>query len=74
MEKQELIAKSKEVFEYHKNAKKVIATGDGNFFLPEALNLANDHARRNGVQVFEIARGSSKWGSSIRDSKRRCFC
>lgn len=59
MEKQELIAKSKEVFEYHKNAKKVIATGDGNFFLPEALNLANDHARRNGVQVFEIARGDA---------------
>jgi hypothetical protein len=55
MDLKELKAKAIEVFEAT-GSDKLLSTGDGNFFLPAAKSLAEDHARKNGLKVTEILR------------------
>lgn len=54
MTKSELIEKSKEVFKLNPKAESLIATEDGQFFLPEAKGLALDYCRKKGVEKHII--------------------
>ncbi len=51
-----LLKGAKEVFKTHPKAKQVLATTDGQYFLPEAKDLANYHARKRGAKVVVIGR------------------
>lgn len=54
MDKKVLIEKAKQVFAFHKQAKILIATTDGQFFLEGSRNMAIDHAHKTGSQIVEI--------------------
>ena len=58
MTKSELIEKSKEVFKLNPKAESLIATEDGQFFLPEAKSLALDYCRKKGVEKHILNRDS----------------
>jgi len=55
-DKNQFLEGAKAVFKDYPHVDKVIATGDGNFFLPNALSLAKNHCNKFGVQLFEITR------------------
>lgn len=50
MTKLELHELSKEIFNANPQTDKLIATNDGNFFLPAAKGLALDYCRKKGVE------------------------
>lgn len=48
-----------QVFKDHPETPSVIVCADGACFLPEARNLAIDHARRCGLKWHEVQRGET---------------
>lgn len=52
----DLEAKAKETFEYHKQENEVFVTADGAVFLKKAKNYAQDHARRNNLELVTFSR------------------
>ena len=52
----ELVKGSKSIFDQHKTADALLATADGNYFLPEKRNAASMHARDNSLKLHEIKR------------------
>lgn len=56
MNKEELNKAAEPVFEFHKDAEFLYATGDGQFFLPKAKNHAYNHAKMVGREVVKLHR------------------
>lgn len=47
---------AEQTFKAHPQADKIFVTTDGHSFMPQAKNMADFHARRNGLKVIEITR------------------
>lgn len=43
----------------HPDTDSVLVVSDGTCFMPDALNLARDYARRNGQELQEVKRGEA---------------
>jgi hypothetical protein len=56
MEKEQLLKGAKAVFESWPEAEKILATTDGQYFLPAAKNHAMNHCRATGAVIMEISR------------------
>lgn len=52
----ELLRLSASVFEYYPEEDTLLATTDGNFFLPQADHHASNHAKAFGLEVVKISR------------------
>ncbi|MCX6276936.1 MAG: hypothetical protein NT004_02420 [Bacteroidetes bacterium] len=59
IDKSKLIEKAKDVFDAHPLEEKIIVTGDGNFFLTNAIGLVRDHCRKAGVTMFFVSRSEA---------------
>lgn len=56
----QLLLLSIPVFSHNEDTDSLIATEDGQFWLPKAKGLAIDHARRNGVSHLVITRAEAE--------------
>jgi len=56
----QLISKSAEYFKQEPEQKSIFATTDGTFFWPKQKGHAQDHARKNDLQVVEIQKPAPK--------------
>jgi hypothetical protein len=56
LEKSKFYEEARGGFEAYPQAEKLLVTGDGNLFLPNALSLAKNHCQKYGLQLFEITR------------------
>lgn len=69
--KKEHLNRIKEVFKSYPNEDKLIITSDGHIFLHNALSLAIDHARRNGLEYDIIHRNELNKSQENVESKEQ---
>lgn len=65
----ELKKRAQDVFDFHPNEKKVLATADGNIFLESKKNAAELHARLNGgLTIHEFSRSEDNGEAEAKET------